>query len=398
MQPPEEWDQGDEVALTLHETPNNMRKTIKLSCSLLLMACAMPVFTHAQNLLHAPQKIVIDAPRNRLLVSNDTITGDIVQIDSAGNQTWFVQGAGFIDGMEIVGDTVYGVCKNRKIKAYHLVTKQIVMDKTIPGVSAKYLSSITYDSAGHLFISCPKLNEIYKLRISDQSWWLFASNNGLNNPNGILLERERNRIVVIGDSPSPSPINAISLADSAVSTITTTGFNSPDGIVRDKFGYYYVGGYYLQAIFIINPGFSQPPSSFFPGTSMVYPTYDIRDHSLLVTHYNANTWERIPLTTTGISNVKQLQEFTLHPVSPNPFHTRVTIKFELNRHLKAQVVVYDSSGNQVAKLMNAEQGPGSYSISWDGINSSGDAVANGMYYFSMTVNGVIQTQKALMTK
>jgi hypothetical protein len=375
-----------------------MRKIFTLTILLLSIACTMSTLTLAQNLLHAPQKIVIDAPRNRLLVSNDTITGDIVQIDSAGNQTYFVQGAGFIDGMEIVGDTVYGVCKNRKIKAYHLVTKQIVMDKTIPGASTKYLSSITSDSAGHLFISCPKLNEIYKLRISDQAWWLFAGNSGLNNPNGILLERELGRIVVIGDSPSPSSIYAISLADSAVSTITTTTFNSPDGIVRDKFGYYYVGGYYLQAIFMINPGFSQPPSSFFPGTSMVYPTYDIRDHSLLVTHYNTNTWERIPLTTTGISNVRQLQEFTLSPVSPNPFHTEITIKFELNRHLKAQMIVYDSSGNQVAELMNAAQGPGRYSITWDGKCSSGARVAAGMYYFRMNVNGVIQTQKALMTK
>lgn len=375
-----------------------MRKTFTLRSLLLSMACMMSALTLAQNLLHAPQKIVIDAPRNRLLVSNDTVTGDIVQIDSAGNQTYFVQGAGFIDGMEIVGDTVYGVCKNRKIKAYHLVTKQIVMEKSIPGVSTKYLSSITSDSAGHLFISCPKLNEIYKLRISDQAWWLFAGNNGLNNPNGILLERTFNRIVVIGDSPSPSSIYAISLTDSSVSTITTTSFNSPDGIVRDKFGYYYVGGYYLQAIFIIDPGFGQLPSSFFPGTSMVYPTYDIRDHSLLVTHYNTNTWERIPLTTTGISNVKHLKEFTLYPVSPNPFNTEVTIKFELNRHLKAQMFVYDSSGSQVAKLMNAEQGPGRYSISWDGKSSSGDVLADGMYYFRMTVNGVVQTQKALMTK
>lgn len=245
------------------------------------MAFTTPAISQAQNLLHAPQKIVIDAPRNRLLVSNDNAAGDIVEIDSAGNQTWFMQGAGFIEGMEIVGDTVYGVCRNRKIKAYNLLTKDLVMDITIPGLASKYLSSITSDSAGNLFISCPKLNEIYRLRINDQSWWLFASNNGLNNPNGILLEREQNRIVVIGDSPVPSSIYAISLADSTVSTLMSTSFNSPDGIVRDKYGYYYVGGYYLQAIFMIDPGFSQPPAPFFPGTSMVYATYDIRDHLIL---------------------------------------------------------------------------------------------------------------------
>ncbi len=373
-----------------------MRKTFTLKCLVLVIAFTLPAITQAQNLLHSPQKIVIDVPRNRLLVSNDTITGDIVQIDSAGNQTYFVQGAGFIDGMEIVGDTVYGVCKNRNIKAYHLVTKQVVMDITIPGVSTKYLSSITSDSAGHLFISCPKLNEIYRIRISDQSWWLFAKDSGLNNPNGILLEKEKNRIVVIGDAPNPSAIFAINLTDSTVSTLMSTSFNSPDGIVRDKFGYYYVGGYYLQAIFMIEPGFSQPPAPFFSGTTMVYPTYDERDHSILITHYNTNSWERVPLTTTGISNQKQMKEFILYPVSPNPFQSSVTIKFELNRRLKTQVDVYDSSGKLLSKLVNEEKAAGSYSISWDGKNSSGDTLADGLYYFRMTADGNVQTQKAFM--
>lgn len=378
-----------------------MIKNITVKCLVFSLTFVLSLISSAQVLLHAPQKIVIDVPRNRLLVSNDTITGDIVQIDSAGNQTFFVQGAGFIDGMEIVGDTVYGVCKNRKIKAYHLVTKQIVMDKTIPGLASKYLSSITSDSAGHLLISCPKLNEIYKLRISDQSWWLYAYNNGLNglsNPNGILLEKEQNRILVIGDSQNPALIYAINIADSTVSTLMSTSFNSPDGIVRDKYGYYYVGGYYLPAIYLIDPGFSQPPAQFFTGTSMVYPTYDERDHSLLVTHYNSNTWERVPLTTTGFSNIKQLNEFRMSPVTPNPFQSVATIKFELTRHLKTQLDIYDSSGNQVANLINEEKEPGSYSISWDGIDSSGDKVADGIYYLRMTVNGVMQTQKAILTR
>jgi hypothetical protein len=365
---------------------------------LLSMAFNPPAISHAQNLLHAPQKIVIDAPRNRLLVSNDTITGDIVEIDSAGNQTFFVQGAGFIDGMEIVGDTVYGVCRNRKVKAYDLVTKELVMDITIPGLASKYLSSITSDSAGHLFISCPKLNEVYKLRISDQSWWLFASGNGLNNPNGILLEREHNRIVLIGDSPNPSSIYAISLEDSTVSTLISTSFNSPDGIVRDKYGYYYVGGYYLQAIFMIDPDFSQPPASFFPGTSMVYPTYDIRDHSLLITHYNANTWERVPLTTTGTDKLKPPAGFNMQPVSPNPFGSGTTIRFELNYRMMARLDVYDSTGSLAVNLLNEEKEPGKYSISWDGKNTSGHQLPGGVYYIRLTANKVVQTEKVILAR
>ncbi|MFA6402157.1 MAG: hypothetical protein WCX31_11120 [Salinivirgaceae bacterium] len=209
-----------------------MKKYITLSL-LMLIAFA----STAQILLNGPQKIVIDVPRNRLLVSNFN-DGNLVVIDSAGNQSLFVPNADFIDGLEIVGDTIFGVGSNRFIHAYNLETRKLVWNIKIPGTS--YLSSITSDSAGCLFISCPKLNKIYKLRISDQSYWEFASNNGLKNPNGILLEKEKNRIVTIGDSPSPSLIQTISLSDSSVSTLATTKFSSTDGITRDKFGYHYL--------------------------------------------------------------------------------------------------------------------------------------------------------------
>ena len=98
---------------------------------------------NAQNLLNAPQKIVIDEPRNRLLVSNFN-SGALVQIDSAGNQTYFKQSANFVDGLEIVGDTVYGVGSNRYVRAYNLETKELVMELRIPGSAANYLSTSFY--------------------------------------------------------------------------------------------------------------------------------------------------------------------------------------------------------------------------------------------------------------
>ncbi len=260
---------------------------------IVLLIILLPASGYAQNLLNGPQKIVIDTKRNRLLVSNYN-SGDIIQIDSIGNQTYFVQGADFIDGLEIVGDTIYGIGSNRNIKAYNLETKQLVLDFTLPGSPSNYLSSITSDSMGHLFISCPLLNEIYRMNIDNLSYWVFAKDNGLNKPNGILLEKEKNRIVIIDDSPN-SKIHAISLADSSVSTLCITSFNSPDGIIRDKFGNHYIGGYYLQGMFKTNSEFSEVIELFFKGDNIVYPTYDERDHSILVTHYDTNTWERVPL-------------------------------------------------------------------------------------------------------
>ncbi|MEI6456754.1 MAG: FlgD immunoglobulin-like domain containing protein [bacterium] len=363
----------------------------------LLLISLSPGISFSQNLLSGPQKIVIDSKRNRLIVSNYN-TGDIVQIDSAGNQTYFLQNAGFVDGLEIVGDTVYGVGNDRIIRGYNLATRQIVMTVTFSGSSSNYLSSITYDSAGHLLISCPSLNEIYKLRISDHSYWLFVKNSGLNKPNGILLERDKNRIVVIDDSPSPSLIHAISLTDSSVTSLLSTTLNRPDGIVRDKYGYYYIGGYYLPGIYQTDPGFSQPPELFFAGTTMVYPTYDPENHALLITHYNANTWERVPLTSTGMAPSKQSQEFILYPIIPNPFRSQAMVRFELKNRFYARMDVYDTVGNLVKTLLNEVKDPGTYTKAWDGRNISGKQVAGGLFYFRMNVNGSVQTQKAVLVR
>jgi len=249
---------------------------------------------NAQNLLNGPQKIILDKEHNRYLVSNFN-TGDIIQIDSFGNQDYFVQAANFFDGLEIVGDTVFGIGQNRKITAYNLTTKQLVMGITLPGSTNNYLSSITSDSAGHLFISCPALNTIYKFRISDQAYWVFAENNGLNRPNGILLEKENNRIVVIDDSPNNSTIHAISLSDSTVSDLMTNNFNCPDGIIRDNNGFYYVGGYYLPGLYRIDPDFSGEPELFFESSHLIYPTYYETNNSILVTLYGDGDWAEIPV-------------------------------------------------------------------------------------------------------
>ena len=374
-----------------------MKRRILLQALLSLAAFQIPAICSAQNLLNGPQKIVIDAPRNRLLVSNGN-NGAIVQIDSAGKQSYFLQNGGFIDGLEIVGDTVYGVADNRKLLAYNLITKQKVLEVTFSGAAANYLSSVTSDSAGHLFISCPYLHEIYKFRLRDRKYWVFAKSKGLNKPNGILLEKEKNRIVVIDDSPAPALIHAISLADTTVTTLMSTTFNSPDGITRDKYGNHYMGGYYLTGLYRTDADFSYTPVKFFNGTSMVYPTYDPATHSLLITFYDNNTWRRVPLLSSGTGPDVVSNDFTILPVSPNPFDTMLTVKFELNRKFHVSLEVYNSAGVLVKSLLNQDKDPGNYSLMWNGTDNQGNQAAKGIYYFRFSMDGVAQTQKVVLAR
>lgn len=370
-------------------------QTVKFNIILLLAGLMLiSSICYSQNLLKGPQRIVIDAKRNLLLASNYN-TGDIIAIDSVGNQSYFVKGAGFVDGIEIVGDTIYGSGNNRTFRGYDLNTKNLVMNVQMPTVNPgdDYLSSVTSDSAGHLFISCPGANTIYKLRISDQSYWIFAKGNGLNRPNGMLLEREKNRIVVIDDSPRPSKIHAISLLDSTVSELASTNFNRPDGIVRDKAGNYYVGGYYLTGLYKFDPNFGQAPELFYRGNTFVYPTYDPDDNSILVTNYNGNSWVRISLLT-DVQGYNSLPEkFQLFQNYPNPFNPTTTIKYSLENQSYVKLLITNAMGEIVSILTEGIKRSGIHEISFDAIG-----FPSGIYFASLINGDNIQTKKMVLLK
>jgi len=364
---------------------------------LILICIVIPVVSQAQ-LLNYPQKIVIDVERNRLLVSNFG-NGALVQIDANSIQDTFITNAGFVDGMDIVGNVVYGVGHNRKLYGYDLDTKQQVLDFTFPGAGGNYLSSVASDSTGHLFISCPALHAIYKFCLSDSSYWVFAQGNGLNRPNGIWLERENDRIVVIDDSPATSIIHAISLSDSTVSDLLTTNLDRPDGIVRDVNGIYYIGGYYLPGLYRIDADFSEDPEMFFAGNNMVYPTYDPSDHSLLITYYHAHDWGRVMLGA-GIEEQTMLpNSIELFQNYPNPFNPETTISFSVDQHSKVNIDIFNINGKKVSNLTNSQFQTGNHKIIWKGIDDNGKKVSSGLYFYKMKINGLITvTRKMILLK
>jgi hypothetical protein len=364
------------------------------AASLVAMALLLPAACAAQDLLRGPQKIVIDVAHDRLLVSNDS-TGDIVAIDSTGHQTYFVQGAGFVDGMEIAGNRVYGVTRARRVKAYDLDSASVAASVAIPG--AGYLSSIVADSSGHLFISCPPKDEIYKLRLSDMAFWTFVGGHVTDAPNGMIFQAAANRLVVIEDRANPV-VRAVSLADSAVTPLATLTLGGADGIAQDLNGNYYVTGYYLDGVYKYDEDFSQPPQMIFAGSGIVYPTYDASDNSLLVTCYDTSTWERIPLTASDVRTPAPRKAFLLRPSHPNPFTLGTMAAFALDTCAHTRLDVYDVSGRQIRALVDEVKSPGSYSVPWDGTDDSGRPSGRGTYYIRLSVDGVAQAQSAVLLR
>ncbi|MFQ6617731.1 MAG: T9SS type A sorting domain-containing protein [Fidelibacterota bacterium] len=83
---------------------------------------------------------------------------------------------------------------------------------------------------------------------------------------------------------------------------------------------------------------------------------------------------------------------------PNPFNTRTVIGIDLPRRSKVKLAVYNLLGREIATLVNENMNAGSYSISWDGTDDRGEAVASGIYLYKLESKDRIQTRKLLLMK
>jgi len=79
--------------------------------------------------------------------------------------------------------------------------------------------------------------------------------------------------------------------------------------------------------------------------------------------------------------------------SPNPFNPATQIRYTLAEAGLVTLTVYSTLGQEVARLMNANQGAGAYVVTWDAQN-----VASGLYYYRLEVDGVSEIRKMLLLK
>ena len=109
---------------------------------------------------------------------------------------------------------------------------------------------------------------------------------------------------------------------------------------------------------------------------------------------------------TGIEDENDLllpKVFDLRQNYPNPFNPVTTIEYALPRISEVTIEIYNILGQQVAKLVNDKQPPGYYSVKWEGLNSNGSSVSNGMYIYRMIAHSAegrlfVKSKKMLFLK
>jgi len=104
------------------------------------------------------------------------------------------------------------------------------------------------------------------------------------------------------------------------------------------------------------------------------------------------------LVNTENLNTKIPENFSLHQNYPNPFNPVSKIKYEIpgtikGKTLNVKLIVFDILGKEISTLVNAEQLPGTYEVTFDGSN-----LPSGVYFYKLSAGDFTDTKKLLLIK
>ncbi len=89
-------------------------------------------------------------------------------------------------------------------------------------------------------------------------------------------------------------------------------------------------------------------------------------------------------------------EFHLQQNYPNPFNPSTLIPYQLPDDDRARVVIYNSLGQRVRTLVDADHRSGAHTARWNGTDDAGAYVAAGVYFYRLTSGERHQVRKMVL--
>ncbi len=90
--------------------------------------------------------------------------------------------------------------------------------------------------------------------------------------------------------------------------------------------------------------------------------------------------------------------YALHQNYPNPFNPITTLRYDLPVDNHVTIIIYDLSGREVNRIVNASQPAGHHSVMWNSTNSFGKPVSAGVYLYQIRAGDFVQTRKMVLLK
>jgi hypothetical protein len=128
-------------------------------------------------------------------------------------------------------------------------------------------------------------------------------------------------------------------------------------------------------------------------------TYDQYNNLIEIISYNWRDdeweyWSKVNRTYTAKNVSKQpINMFKLSQSYPNPFNSTSTIEYRIASDSPVQLAIYNSLGQEVARLVDQDQRAGTYVVDWDA-----SQVASGVYFYHLISGDIQEAKKMVLVK
>lgn len=93
-----------------------------------------------------------------------------------------------------------------------------------------------------------------------------------------------------------------------------------------------------------------------------------------------------------------LKYFELYQNYPNPFNPSTTISFSLNRSSVVELIIFNSLGQQVKKIVQKQFSSGNHSLLWDGKDNNRNNMPTGVYIYQIKTGYSMEARKMLLIR
>lgn len=92
------------------------------------------------------------------------------------------------------------------------------------------------------------------------------------------------------------------------------------------------------------------------------------------------------------------KRFALYEAYPNPFNPSTTLAFDVIEKSEVSLIIYNTLGQTVRRLITETRSSGHHRVLWDGKNDSGVLVPSGVYIYQLRAGNNIQSRKMIFMK
>ena len=248
-------------------------------------------------------------------------------------------------------------------------------------------------------------NRIHKISLNDNSRTVIADRSGINGPDGLVFDDSDNLYVAnFNDN------NIFKITPSGEMSLFASLPGNNSGYITYANGYFYSAGFRSHKIFKISlegevselagtgvPGFQDgaPEQAQFNLPNGIAAS--ITGDTLFIADAVNRSIRIIDLVdaTTDIRTISHNlpTEFRLEQNFPNPFNPTSQINYSIAENVFVSIKVFDILGKEVATLVNELQSAGEYSTFLNANN-----LTSGVYFYTLTAGGYLQTKKLLVLK